>query len=131
MKRRDFLRGVAGGLPLMSMGGAAAQAFEDAVDPASTIGRPYEGPNVILVRFGGGVRRKETVASDETYAPFLKKVLAPRGVLFPKMEIASQPGLKTSHGEGTLNLLTGIYDRYRTSTTGSGSPVRAQGADAF
>ncbi len=107
MLRRDFLRGVAGSLPL-----AALVRGEGVEEPTPAVVRPYEGPNVILVRFGGGVRRKETVASDETYAPFLKKVLAPRGVLFPRMEIASEPGLKTSHGEGTLNLLTGIYDRY-------------------
>lgn len=75
--------------------------------------RPYDGPNVILVRFGGGVRRQETIAPDAAYAPFLRTVLAPGGVLFPRMEIASRPGVQTSHGEGTLNLLTGKYDVYK------------------
>jgi hypothetical protein len=73
----------------------------------------YEGPNVILVRFGGGVRRRETIDAGAEYAPFLKKYLAPRGVLFPRMEIASRPGVNTGHGEGTLNILTGKYDLYR------------------
>ena len=62
---------------------------------------PYDGPNVILVRFGGGVRRQETIADGAPYAPFLKHELAPRGVLFPRMEIAADPGLNTGHGEDT------------------------------
>jgi hypothetical protein len=74
--------------------------------------RRRSDPNVIIVRFGGGVRRRETIASDETYAPFLKKVLAPQGVLFPKLEIATGPGIVPSHGQGTLYILTGRYDRY-------------------
>ncbi|HEU5118564.1 MAG TPA: hypothetical protein VFT74_18340, partial [Isosphaeraceae bacterium] len=52
-------------------------------------------------------------AEEAQYAPFLKHELATRGVLFPRMEIASRPGVQTSHGEGTLNILTGRYDVYR------------------
>ena len=45
---------------------------------------PYNGPNVILIRFGGGVRRRETIAPDHTYAPFLRHVVAQRGTLLRK-----------------------------------------------
>ncbi len=75
--------------------------------------KDYSGPNVIIVRFGGGVRRKETIDKDHTYAPFLAKELTKRGTLFPLMELGQLEGLATSHGEGTLNILTGKYDRYK------------------
>ena len=74
--------------------------------------RDYQGPNVIIVRFGGGVRRQETIAAGAEHAPFLKHDLAQGGILFPRMEVASRPGVNTSHGEGTLNILTGKYDIY-------------------
>jgi len=73
----------------------------------------YKGPNVIIVRFGGGVRRRETIDPDHTYAPFLIRELAKKGTLYTKMDIAQLEGLNTSHGEGTLNILTGKYDRYK------------------
>jgi hypothetical protein len=103
MNRRDFLAGVAAGAALRPTSGRAAE-------PGRT---RYQGPNVIIIRFGGGVRRRETIDADAQYSPFLKHVLVPKGVLFPKMEIASRPGVSTSHGEGTLNILTGIYDVYK------------------
>ena len=59
------------------------------------------------------MRRQESIAEGAEFAPFLKHVLAPQGVLFPLMEIANRPGLQTSHGEGTLNILTGKYDVYK------------------
>jgi hypothetical protein len=107
MNRRAFLAG-AGAAAGLAATGAGPAAGPEPTPPRRT----YDGPNVVVVRFGGGVRRQETIASHETYSPFLLKELAPRGVLFPRMEIASQPGLNTSHGEGTLNILTGKYDRY-------------------
>ena len=97
--RRGFLFTLSGGI-------ASAGAL------SASQRRQYDGPNVIVVRFGGGVRRRETINTEHTYAPFLSKELAPRGVLFPRMEIAGLEGIKTSHGEGTLNILTGKYDRY-------------------
>ena len=100
MNRREFLASAA------AAGVAGSAASARAQRPA------YDGPNVIVVRFGGGVRRRETIDADAQFAPFLKNVLAPMGVLFPKMEIATAPGLSTSHGEGTLNILTGKYDTY-------------------
>jgi hypothetical protein len=105
LNRRTFLKGSAA----LGLSSAASGAFQS--DNAGH--RPsYQGPNVILVRFGGGVRPRETIASEETHSPFLKKVLAPQGVLFPRMEIADAPGVETNHGHGTLYLLTGRYDRY-------------------
>lgn len=88
----------------------------------------YKGPNVVIVRFGGGVRRLETIHEDKTYSPFLLKELTKRGTFFPRMEIADtedalaskdakakrkkEHELNTSHGEGTLYILTGTYRRY-------------------
>lgn len=74
---------------------------------------PYRGPNVILVRFGGGVRRRETIAyPDQTWCPFILHTLGGKGVIFNNVEIANAPGVETSHGQGTLYLLTGQYDHY-------------------
>jgi len=36
-----------------------------------------------------------------------------RGTLFKNMEISQIKGLNTSHGEGTLNIVTGHYDQYK------------------
>ena len=85
---------------------------------ASTLAGParsasYRGPNVVLIRFGGGVRRHETIDETGTYAPFTRKVLTKRGVLIPDMQIDKLAGGNTSHAEGTLNLLTGRYNAYR------------------
>ena len=78
----------------------------------------YGGPNVILVRFGGGVRRAETVLPGTTHAPFLLHDLIPRGAFVPDMRIAQLDGVETSHAEGTLNLLTGRYLAYRDAGSG-------------
>lgn len=74
--------------------------------------RPYAGPNVIIIRFGGGVRRRETIDPNYSYSPYLAKALQPQGALFPLMRIESREGIVTSHAQGTLNILTGRYDRY-------------------
>ena len=100
MDRRDFHIGAAAAV--------AAAAF-----PGTTHARSYDGRNVILVRFGGGVRRAETIDEATTYAPYLRQVLAKRGVFIPDMRIAQLDGVETSHAEGTLNLLTGRYLAYR------------------
>ncbi len=78
----------------------------------------YRGPNVILVRFGGGVRRAETIQAATTHAPFLVHDLIPRGAFVPDMTIAQLDGVETSHAEGTLNLLTGRYLAYRDAGSG-------------
>ena len=77
----------------------------------------YKGPNVIIIRFGGGVRRRETIDPEHTFAPNLRNVLTKRGVLIPDMTIAKLEGVNTSHAEGTLNILTGRYLAYRDTST--------------
>lgn len=109
MHRRSFLASGAA-LGLASVATPRARAEESRERP------PYEGPNVIIVRFGGGVRRRETIEGENTYSPFLKHVFAPKGVLFPRMEITDAPGIETSHGEGTLHILTGRYDTYNDTS---------------
>lgn len=78
--------------------------------------RDYRGPNVILVRFGGGVRRAETIDEAATFAPYLRHVLAPRGTFIPDLRIDKLEGVNTSHAEGTLNILTGRYLAYRDAS---------------
>lgn len=86
-----------------------------AVHPGAPTGahKPtYQGPNVILIRFGGGARRREAIdPAQRCYSPYLLNELVPRGVLMPNMQIGSDA--ETGHGQGTLNLLTGIYDKYQ------------------
>ena len=110
LDRREFATGL-----------AAAVSLPGATTPARAA-PAYRGPNVIIVRFGGGVRRRETIAPGTTFAPFLLNVLANRGVLIPSMTIAQLDGVDTSHAEGTLNILTGRYRAYRDA----GSPFLAQ-----
>ena len=81
--------------------------------PRAALAQSYRGPNVVLIRFGGGVRRYETIDESGTYAPYMRRILAKRGVLIPKMQIDRLEGGNTSHAEGTLNLLTGRYNAYR------------------
>jgi Sulfatase len=123
INRRRFVRGLAAkglviGGGLARMGVAAAQSGgERIVSNQSEAGgdaakAEYRGPNVIIVRFGGGVRRRETINAEQTYSPFFLHELTKRGTFFPNMEIASLNGVETSHGQGTLYLLTGKYDHY-------------------
>ncbi len=106
MDRRHFNTGLAasfGAVALNSSLGGPARAA-------------YRGPNVVIVRFGGGVRRSETIDPQRTYAPYLLNSLAPRGVLVPDMQIADIEGMDTSHAEGTINILTGRYAAWRDAT---------------
>lgn len=98
--RRAFNVGLGAGLTASSLSGPLRA-------------QSYRGPNVVLIRFGGGVRRYETIDETGTYAPYMRKVLAKRGVLIPNMQIDRLEGGNTSHAEGTLNLLTGRYQAYR------------------
>jgi hypothetical protein len=102
--RRTFLKGVAAGAALFP---AAPALLAQSPKP------DYRGPNVVIVRFGGGVRRRETIDPGHTYAPFLCHELTKRGTLFKNMEIGSLEGVETSHGQGTLYIVTGKYDRYK------------------
>lgn len=124
--RRVFLKKMAVGLGASCLGGSLLaemggrllrgdaapelppENLPDAPGPKS----PYPGPRAIIVRFGGGVRRRETILDPaNTFSPFLCDLMR-RGTLFPKMEIVTREGVVTSHGEGTLNILTGRYDKY-------------------
>lgn len=96
LTRRQFGMGVAS-LPLA---------------PPALSAPAYRGPNVIVIRYGGGVRRREIIEPGRSLSPFFDTVLRPRGVLFPQMEIEPAEGIVTSHAQGTLYLLTGRYDRY-------------------
>ncbi len=128
MDRRRFLTRAATGLGALSAGlplacdpqqQGAAGLPRPAVRDEPHAGPPvaYNGPNVILVRFGGGVRRLETVQDPaKTWCPFVTQELAKQGVVFDHVDIASAPGVETSHGQGTLYLLTGQYDRYEDIT---------------
>lgn len=100
LSRRCFLQAAAVG--------AAAMALPSPAAPAQA----YDGPHVIIVRFGGGVRRRETIDAEHSHSPFLAHDFAKRGTLFPRLELAQIENAVTSHGEGTLNIVTGRYDRY-------------------
>ena len=92
--------------------GLAAAMTTGAIPTPVSAAPAYRGPNVIIVRFGGGVRRGETIVQRTSYAPYLSNVLAQRGVLIPELSIAQLDGVDTSHAEGTLNILTGRYRGY-------------------
>jgi len=100
MDRRQFTIGMGAG--------ALSTMFASQVQAKTT----YQGPNVILVRFGGGVRRLETIDPKGTYAPHMVNALIKRGVLIPNLSIEQLNGGNTSHAEGTLNILTGRYNAY-------------------
>jgi len=112
LHRRTFLKGVLAGGSLVAAGGTLSAANLLLDEPPAP--RPaFRGPNVVLIRFGGGARRKETIDPQSSYSPFLCREFLRRGVLFKDMEIAQIEGLNTSHGEGTLNIVTGKYDKYK------------------
>ncbi len=103
--RRTFTGGIAASLAAAKLG------FVPGAAEAAT--RSYRGPNVVIVRFGGGVRRRETVDPEHSFAPFLRHTLTKRGVLIPDVRIAEIDGMDTSHAEGTINILTGRYAAWR------------------
>ena len=108
--RRRFLYQAAAGVGALSAGLAASaddRARQVAVLPQSpgpmkdeTPERrlPYRGPNVILIRFGGGVRRLETIFSpDNTYCPFVyHELVKKRGPATTMSEPASAPDRNSS-----------------------------------
>jgi hypothetical protein len=93
--------------------GLGALALQPGLFGATPERPAYRGPNVILIRYGGGARRRESIDPRHTYSPFLCHELTKRGVLFTRMEIDQFRDLNTSHGEGTLYLLTGRYQKFR------------------
>src|SRR6267378_6603123 len=117
LPRRTFLKDVlVGAGALAAAEGLIAETLPDLGDRAKM---PYHGPNVIIVRFGGGARRRETIDAETTYAPFLRHEFAKRGTLYNQMEIDSftpTVGVDTSHGQGTLYIITGKYEKYKDIT---------------
>jgi hypothetical protein len=118
LNRRTFIHGSLGLGAATVAGSAALSSFGQETEDVAPVLPPverknYRGPNVIIIRFGGGVRRKESIEEATTYSPFLLHDLVPKGTFFPKMEIDQIEDLATSHGEGTLNIITGKYDRYK------------------
>jgi len=109
LHRREILKA---GLYVGATTALTGSSWADEPDSAAPA-RPYNGPNIVIVRFGGGARRRETIDPDHTYSPFLCREFSARGTLFPLMEIAEEEGVETGHGQGTLNILTGKYDNYK------------------
>ncbi|MCB1681870.1 MAG: hypothetical protein H6858_06205 [Rhodospirillales bacterium] len=81
---------------------------------ADISGKKYKGPNVILIRFGGGVRRRETINPVNSFSPFMLNRLIPNGTLYSNMSIAELPHNDTDHAQGTVNIMTGRYFGYTT-----------------
>ena len=102
--RRKFLKNLALGVGALSVGGVAA---------GSQTPPDYKGPNVVIVRFGGGVRRRETIDPQHSYSRFFLNKLIPRGTFYPRMTIDQFQDINTSHGEGTLYIATGKYEKFK------------------
>lgn len=83
-------------------------------DPAPTVRKAYTGPNVVVIRFGGGIRRQETIEiPEQTCCPFIyHELYEKRGILFNNVEIAQAPGVETNHAQCTLYMTTGRYEKY-------------------
>ncbi|MCB1590849.1 MAG: hypothetical protein KDI90_00220 [Alphaproteobacteria bacterium] len=77
-----------------------------------TQGTKYKGPNVIVIRYGGGVRRRETIDREHSLSPFMMNRLIPNGTLYTNMSIAQLPNNDTDHAQGTVNIMTGRYFGY-------------------
>jgi hypothetical protein len=75
--------------------------------------KAYSGPNIVLIRFGGGVRRRETIDAGGSYAPYFLNKMLPKGVLYNNMEMSNLKEVNTSHGQGTLYIMTGKYGAFK------------------
>ncbi len=116
--RRAFLKTSAALLNAGLIGAPLVLAQDDA---SEAVLPEYDGPNIVVIRFGGGVRRRETIDPQNTYSPYFLHELCKRGTLFTQMEIeqftdgdesGEKQEVETSHGQGTLYILTGTYERY-------------------
>lgn len=112
LSRRDFL-GRASALGVcLAAGASTGLKSQEIPDEPSLVREPYDGPNIVLIRFGGGVRRRETIDPVHTCAPWMMNELVPRGTLFSGMYFDEGGSHEVGHGQGTLNLLTGRYAKY-------------------
>ena len=117
LNRRRFLQQTAAGVGAMALLGQGASALDDTREVPRIGAQPYRGPNVVIIRFGGGVRRRETIDPQNTYAPYFLHKFAKRGTLYTNMEISEFKGVDTSHGQGTLYILTGKYNSFKNVST--------------
>lgn len=106
-RRSLLMRAAAGAAAFSGLEPLARAAWGQPSRPA------YKGPKAVIVRFGGGARRQETIDPAGTYSPFLCRDFVKRGTLFDDMEFPELKGLDTSHAQGTLNLLTGACAPYK------------------
>ena len=110
MSRQGFLKRTAMGAGGLWLGHTGAPAQDPVTAPPAI--KEYKGPNIVLVRFG---RRRETIDREHTYSPYLLKDLAPKGTLYRNMMIEQFKGGMTSHGQGTLYMLTGVYEKFKNA----------------
>lgn len=120
LTKREFLKSVAAGcslgtvsnFPRITFGSDTGRigTFED---KESKIIRPYDGPNIVIIRFGGGVRRRESIDPTHTFAPFTQRIMGKLGTTFTNMYYDSEGEAEVGHGQGTLNILTGLYSNYK------------------
>ena len=96
LNRRDALKAS------LAVGVATAitgRSWADNSTSAALAKPAYVGPNIVIIRFGGGTRRRETIDPDHTYSPFFCHEFSKRGTMFPLMEIAEEDGIETGHGQ--------------------------------
>ncbi|MFN7971396.1 MAG: sulfatase-like hydrolase/transferase [Acidobacteriota bacterium] len=120
-RRREFLKGTGAAI----VGGAFAQRALHTSQPSAQPPAPADpsriagdarplrwngaARNVVLVRYGGGVRREETTGAwGQSLSPFLHESLLPNGTLYDNLFIPW--GISTGHMEGTLLLTTGRHE---------------------
>ena len=118
MNRRELLKGLTAttvGSVLVGRAFSRPSPPRPERGPASIIDvearpLPWNGAprNVVVVRFGGGVRREETIGDGgRLLSPWLHEALIPNGTLYPDLFIPWGAG--TGHMEGTIYLTTGTF----------------------
>jgi len=102
LNRRGFVR-------LLGAAGASLACPKIVAASASQL-PPREsvrgGPNVILIRFGGGVRRLETIDPNHpNFTPHLLHEMLPEGTVWTDVVVDGLP----NHSTGTVHLTAGRY----------------------
>ncbi|BBM85481.1 alkaline phosphatase family protein [Candidatus Uabimicrobium amorphum] len=129
MNRREFMKNAALSLCALSIPVVGRKAFGADSDPIvlekkEIAGIPkFEIPKtqlaipqtsyckrVVFVRYGGGVRRQETI-SPKTESPFFYHGLLKEGTLFSNVWIDRES--ITGHAQGSLYTMTGRFDNYK------------------
>ncbi|TNE30842.1 MAG: hypothetical protein EP349_04805 [Alphaproteobacteria bacterium] len=110
--RRRFNKGLLGLVGAAGLTGVWMPPRHALAQSGAAVKKQYKGPHVIIIRYGGGVRRRETVDPQYSWSPYMMKVLAKKGFLYSNMELAQLEDSPTSHAQGTINILTGRYRAY-------------------